>query len=311
MNSILLVGTVSNVEKKLKSDFYRVYKAISGFDKIDVFLVESDSTDSTLEVLAQMKLDVLNFNYVSLGTLKESIPDRIERIRFCRNNYVDYIRINFPLGKWDRIAVADLDGMNTTIKRSYVNNLFTQSVSWDACFANQKHGYYDLFALRHSEWMPNNCFFDLAESRKNISTSKLRTYQLNERIRRFLRYDLTRRDSIYNRMKVLPKDSNWIKVDSAFGGFAIYKTNWFLKYDYSKYAHEIFTNSEHVDFNLKCVSSGANFYIVPSLMNSGWNEYNINRFFIIRQVRRFFWNHLRLRRLFIKVFAAFFTRKHH
>jgi hypothetical protein len=308
MNSILLVGTVSNVEKKFKSDFYRVYKAISGFNKIDIFLVESDSKDSTLEVLEQIKLEVLNFNYISLGKLKESIPDRVERIRFCRNNYVEYIRANFPSEKWDYVAVADLDGMNAKIKQSHVDKLFSPSVSWDGCFANQKHGYYDLFALRHSVWMPRNCFLDLAESRKNILTSKLRTYQLHERVRRFLRYDLTRRESIYNRMKVLPRYSNWIKVDSAFGGFAIYKTYWFLKNDYSIYTHEIFTNSEHVDFNLKCVSSGANFYIVPSLMNSGWNEYNINRFFIIRQVRQFFWNHLRLRRLLFKVLVAFFRR---
>ena len=308
MNSILLVGTVSNVEKKFRSDFYRVLKAISKFNKIDIYLVESDSTDSTEEVLQQIKLEVLNFNYVSLGRLKESIPDRVERIRFCRNNYVDYIKANFPLEKWDYVAVADLDGMNQTIKQSDVDKLFSQSVLWDGCFANQKHGYYDLFALRHSEWMPSNCFLDLAVSRESISTSKLRSYQLYERVQRFLLYDLTRKNAIYNRMKVLPRDSNWIKVDSAFGGFAIYKTHWFLKNDYSKYAHEIFINSEHVDFNLKCVSSGANFYIVPSLMNSGWNEYNINRFFIVRQVRQFFWNHLRLRRLLLKVLASFFTK---
>jgi hypothetical protein len=308
MNSILLVGTVSNVEKKFRSDFYRVLKAIGKFNKIDIFLVESDSSDSTVNVLEQLKLEILNFKYISLGELKKSIPDRIERIRFCRNNYVDYIRANFPSKKWDYIAVADLDGMNTTIEQSHIDKLFTQSISWDGCFANQKHGYYDLFALRHSEWMPSNCFLDLAESRKNITTSKLRKYQLYARVRRFLLYDLTRRDSIYNRMRILPKDSNWIKVDSAFGGFAIYKTHWFLKNDYSQYSQEIFINSEHVDFNLKCVSSGANFYIVPSLMNSGWNEYNINRFFIIRQVRQFFWNHSQLRQVLSKISASLFRK---
>lgn len=308
MNSILLVGTVSNVEKKFGSDFCRVLKAISRFNKIDIFIVESDSTDSTLDVLEQLKLEIVNFKYISLGELKKSIPDRIERIRFCRNNYVDYIRDNFPSEKWDYVAVADLDGMNAAIKQSDINKLFLKSVLWDGCFANQKHGYYDLFALRHSDWMPSNCFLDLAELRRNISTSKLRIYQLHAKVQRFLLYDRTRRDSIYSRMKVLPRDSNWIKVDSAFGGFAIYKTHWFLKNDYSKYTQERFINSEHVDFNLKCVSSGANFFIVPSLMNSGWNEYNINRFFIIRQMRQFFWNHLQLRRVLYKVFASLFRR---
>ena len=308
MNSILLVGTVSNVEKKFKSDFYRVYKAISGFNKIDVFLVESDSTDSTLAMLEQMKLEVVNFNYISLGKLKRSIPDRIERIRFCRNNYVNYIRNNFPSEKWDHVAVADLDGMNAAIKKSYVDKLFTQSVLWDGCFANQKHGYYDLFALRHSEWMPNNCFLDLAESRKNIATNQLKIYQFYSRVQRLLHYDFTRRYTIYNRMKVLPREGNWIRVESAFGGFAIYKASWFLKYDYTKELEKKVLDSEHVDFNTRCARDGADLFIVPSLINSTWNEYNINRFFLVRQLRQFFWNHLGIWKIIYKPLNALFRR---
>jgi len=308
MNSILLVGTVSNVEKKFESDFHNVYRAISCFDNIDIFLVESDSNDSTVEILENLKLNMNNFDYVSLGNVKEKYSDRVERIRFCRNRYVEYIKNKIIEKEWDYIAVADLDGMNKTIDISQIRDVLTNTNPWDGVFANQKHGYYDLFALRHPEWMPNNCFSDLTESRKKISSTKLLKYQIFKRFKRVLDYDSTRRSSIYKKMRVIPKESNWIKVDSAFGGFAIYKSYWFHKYDYSTSAMEQFTNSEHVDFNLKCSKDGANLFIVPKLMNSSWNEYNINRYFIIRQVRQFLGNHFRLREIILKSRIIFFRK---
>ena len=308
MSSILLVGTVSNVEKKFVSDFHNVYRAISCFNDIDVFLVESDSSDSTIKMLENFKLNMNNFDYVSLGNVKEKYPDRIERIRFCRNRYVDYIRSKIREKEWDYIAVADLDGMNRTIDISQITDVLTNASPWDGVFANQKHGYYDLFALRHPEWMPNNCFSDLTESRKKISSTKLLKYQIVKRFKRLLDYDLTRKNSIYEKMKVIPKESTWIRVDSAFCGFAIYKSYWFRKYDYSTNAKDQFTNSEHVDFNLKCSKDGANLFIVPKLMNSSWNEYNVNRYFVIRQVRQFLGNHLRLREIILKA-CIIFLRK--
>ena len=156
--------------------------------------------------------------------------------------------------------------------------------------------------------MPNNCFSDLTESRKKISSTKLLKYQIVKRFKRLLDYDLTRKNSIYEKMKVIPKESTWIRVDSAFGGFAIYKSYWFRKYDYSTNAKDQFTNSEHVDFNLKCSKDGANLFIVPKLMNSSWNEYNVNRYFVIRQVRQFLGNHLRLKEIILKS-CIIFIRK--
>ena len=52
---ILLVGTVSNVAKTIEKEFNVVLKALSIFDRIEIFLVESDSVDSTNYVLEKMK----------------------------------------------------------------------------------------------------------------------------------------------------------------------------------------------------------------------------------------------------------------
>jgi hypothetical protein len=103
-------------------------------------------------------------------------------------------------------------------------------------------------------------------------------------------------------MRVIPKKTDWINVDSAFGGLGIYKSKWFLKYDYSKILNDVTQYSEHIDFHLKCREEGANFYIVPIMINSNWNEYNINRFFIIRQLRQYIANHKSVR---VFIFALF------
>lgn len=175
-DSVLIVGTISNVSRVLAKDFERVFKSLSRFASISTYLVESDSTDNTKLVLSEMKKTYPNFEYVELGDLRNNIPDRIERIRFCRNEYVRYIRSNYTINNWDFVVVVDLDGMNTAITTKSLNTCFTSTMNWDGCFANQKHGYYDLYALRHPEWMPNNCFDDLAKEKirlpKNFLTLK-------------------------------------------------------------------------------------------------------------------------------------------
>ena len=51
LSNILLVGTVSNVAKTIEKELETVIKALGCFDKIEIFLVESDSSDNrTIQV---------------------------------------------------------------------------------------------------------------------------------------------------------------------------------------------------------------------------------------------------------------------
>jgi len=86
-------------------------------------------------------------------------------------------------------------------------------------------------------------------------------------------------------MRVIPRNSNWIKVVSAFGGFGIYRFEVFSEHNYDKYDPELSEISEHVDFHMKLNSDGKKLYINPNLINSNWNTYNVNRYFVIRQLR--------------------------
>ena len=285
VSKVILVGTISNADKQLEQDFARVYKSLHFFEEVDVFLVESDSSDATIDVLNRIGKKIPNFNYVSLGNLKSVIPNRIERIRKCRNMYVEYIRNRIDLKKWDYVVVADLDGMNSALKSDSILRVFSSQTSWDACFPNQKFGYYDLYALREESWMPRDCFQELNSRKSEIPKRELGHFHLLNKLRNILDYDRARKLVLYNKMHVISKRAKWIEVNSAFGGLAIYKSKWFIDFDYSKFSESNVLVSEHVDFNLKCTNAKAKFYIVPKFIISNWNEYNINKIFMVRQLR--------------------------
>jgi orotidine-5'-phosphate decarboxylase len=71
---ILLVGTVSNVAKTIEKELKVVLKALSVFNSIEVFLVESDSTDETVKILEKIALINSNVKFIALGKLKEKYP---------------------------------------------------------------------------------------------------------------------------------------------------------------------------------------------------------------------------------------------
>jgi len=279
---ILLVGTVSNVAKTIEKELRIVLNALSLFESVEVFLVESDSMDQTSETLERIHLNDNNIKYISLGELRESIPNRIDRLRYCRNQYVKFIRDNYQNKVWDFVAVADLDGMNSKLTVKSIKTCFINSPHWDGVMANQKHGYYDLLALRAEGWMENDCFELLNELKHNeIPFSKKRSRFLNF-FSEFNYYDNLRYRAIYSKMFKIDPASAWIRVKSAFGGFAIYKTELFISYTYDHVQINGKSTIDHVDFNLKCSNNKAIFYVNPSLINSNWNIYNLNKLKFIR-----------------------------
>ena len=54
-SSILVVGTIKNGERTLQSEIKKCLKALSNFDRVNFYLVESDSSDKTLQILNELK----------------------------------------------------------------------------------------------------------------------------------------------------------------------------------------------------------------------------------------------------------------
>jgi|688.fasta_scaffold112891_3 hypothetical protein len=281
---ILLVGTISNVAKTIEKELKVILKALSVFDSVQVFLVESDSIDETVKVLEKIALNNRNFEFVALEKLKIKYPNRIARIAYCRNIYVKFIRDNYATSNWDYVAVADLDGMNFKLRKKGIRSCFNTNIDWDGVMANQRFGYYDIYALRAPGWVEEDCFISINRDKKLSKPPNISKITLMNFLVQFKYFDKFRRNYIYDKMKVLTKTNLFLKVDSAFGGLAIYKPKVFLN---SLYSTDRGNQSEHVYFHTTANNANHFFYINPKLINNWFNSYNLNKFYFIRFIREF------------------------
>jgi len=286
-SSLLVTGTIRNGETTLLREFAKTSKATSFFNDVSYFLVESDSNDRTLEILKSIKAKNSNFSYVSLGNLSERVPEQYNRIRYCRNIYVEYIRSLNESIRPSFVLVLDLDGMNSALSSKSLNSCFLRN-DWDAVLSNQTFGYYDILALRHNKWQENDWRDNHDHFKSNLCRVEFSKFKITNKFRIFLQLDLAEYMAIYSKMVRIPRRSPWIRVESGFGGAALYKSEVFLKYDYTK---EFETReTDHVTLHRKLVRSGGKIFINPKFINSHFNTYNLNRYYLIRILRKFFWS---------------------
>jgi hypothetical protein len=257
-SKVLIVGLARNCEYAIEREINKINSAFSEALTINWLVIESDSDDKTLKKLEKLSA-AENFDFITLGMLQNQFPKRTERIAKCRNRYLEEFRTNKKYNKIDYFVVADLDGVNSELTESAVKSCWKLTEDWDACFANQSAPYYDIWALRHNLWSPNDCFEQAAFFKK---------YKVDGFYNRYT--------SILSKMIFIPKDAASIKVESAFGGLAIYKKKWILKGEYVGITENGDELCEHVYFHQNNMKN-ANLYIVPSLINSGWNEHSIHR----------------------------------
>lgn len=283
---VVIVGLVRNCEFSILKEYSRIISACSSLEVVESFFVESDSSDNSLLILQEMRKEFQNFYYVSLGNLVSKIPHRIERIRFCRNEYVKYIREVSKLKSFDYVLVADMDGINSALTKHAINSCFLAK-DWDGLFSNQLFGVSDLLALRAKNWLEEDYLIELERSRIDLRKAT-QSQNFIGKIRQFIRYDRTRKEIIYKRMRYVGISRKLIPVNSAFGGIGLYKTWCFLQADYQEFkpSHEC----EHVTFHRKLKSLGAEMYINPRFINSIFNTYNMNKIFLVRNIRMWRWN---------------------
>lgn len=287
--SIIVVSTVRNVETNIIKEINNCKNALSSFKTIYFYLVESDSADGTLQKLSQLKQNIQNFSYISLGKLDLNFPDRLERIRYCRNIYINYVR-SFSSEKIPRyVMVVDLDGMNNALNAKSIESCFVRK-DWDVVLSNQTFGYYDILALRHQAWQTGDWTEEYNDRKNKLEIQRSENWLA--RVKYFLALDKLKSKVLYSKMIKIKKNSPWIEVQSGFGGAAIYKTNVLQKYDYSK--EFISIETDHVSLHRKLIRDGGKIFINPSFINSHFNTYNINRFFVIRILRTLVWNHKKL-----------------
>ena len=255
--SILIAGIARDCAKTIRADVERLASAFGVAREIRWLIVESDSSDDTPAILAAMQDTIPNFRAISLGRLRGDIPVRTERIAHCRNRYLEELQ-GERYSDVDYVVVSDLDGMNRLLTRRGVLSSFARS-DWDVCCANQRGPYYDILALRHPTWSPGDCLEQLRE---------LKAQGVGE--------EAALRIAIYSKMVRIPTNREWIEVDSAFGGLAIYRKIILAGASYRGSDDAGASVCEHVALHASIRQRHGRIFINPAMINSGYNRHSFD-----------------------------------
>lgn len=250
---MLVVGTVRNCSKTLRKVLRTLQRELLAVGRDpEFFLVESDSDDSTVDQLKELSSTQANFRFVSLGNLKVSLPERIPRIAFCRNVYLEELeRLNHAEDKFNHLVVADFDEVNSKIQ-------FPQNSNWlfsdqSVFCANQFGRYYDIFALRASGWVEEDYRLTI---QKHLSDGARPLHAYLQAVAQ-------------KQVHIQPGNKPF-EVQSAFGGLAIYPTKVLAGLRYAPQTlEELLHECEHVSLSKSIWSKGTKVMIAPSLRNKG------------------------------------------
>jgi hypothetical protein len=257
-SSILIVGVVKNISATLEIDINRLDYVFKQFSKINYFLVESNSTDNSGISLKAMKESRANFDFTELRETGNFAESRTEALAIARNSYLEYLN-NLPNPhKPDFVAVVDFNNLNKELSRESVDSCWEKS-DWDVCTANQAGHYYDIWALRHEFWSPNDCWNQF-QFLLSLGVRKDKAYAL----------------SINGRMLKISSNLEWIEVDSAFGGIAIYKAETLRDARYVGSTESGGMICEHVTLHSMLRENGFKIFINPRFINFTYTDHSRN-----------------------------------
>lgn len=253
---IIICVTVKNESKYLKQFFKIIDQLIFKFKDYFIIFIESNSTDKTPEMINNY-LKFKKGKSINLNINKNI--NRIKSLEICRNEYLKYINENNILKNFDYMFIMDADGVNSKINYKKIYNSLNTKIDWSAIFANQKFFYYDIYALRIPNLINKNFIKKIID---DYNSKKFKNLKENFKENLFKFFFITKN-----------KNERYIKVSSAFGGLAIYKTNRIIEF---KYNSDEGLNCEHVKFNENINEKYGGLFIDKQLINSyGINKHTI------------------------------------
>lgn len=265
---ILIAGLARNSAGTITHSVAQLRDALKPFKSLQWLVIESDSGDDTLGALENLQALVPGFRFISHGRLRDKLRLRTERIAYCRNSYLDEMEKNPAYAHIDYLVVADLDGANDLISRDAVRSCWARD-DWDVCTANQRGAYYDIWALRHDLWCPNDCW----EQQKFLEENGVEPEQ-------------ARYVAVYSKMIAIPENAEWIEVKSAFGGFALYRRKALAGASYTGLDDTGREICEHVTLHRDLVRKGCRLFINPRLINASAINHTDQRNFLPSVKRR-------------------------
>ncbi|MBY4897050.1 hypothetical protein [Cupriavidus sp. AU9028] len=253
---VVVVGPVRNCGRTIVAEIGRLREVFASvFASVSFLLVESDSTDDSLDKLRQLELQIPGFAFLSMGTLRERYPIRCDRIAACRNLYIERIANDPRYAHIDYVLGADLDGVNEKLDADAIRSCWRTDVDWSVMTANQRLGYYDIWALRHPAWSPVDC------------------WQAYQRIVDVTGPNQALEMCVTSKQVRIPPDAPPIEVESAFAGFAVYRRDAFVLGRYvgvDEHGKEV---NEHIAFYAALRQHGHRVYINPAMINADYTEH--------------------------------------
>lgn len=214
-----------------------------------VFL-ENNSVDRTSRCLHQFDQVHRRGTVRSLGNLDTEIPLRTQRLARLRNLCLETIFADRRLSAFDFLVVMDLDGVNEQIDAGRLLHLMDRRIPrWTAFFANQRNRYYDIWALRHRTWCPEDCWKQVRLRPASMSFDDAESLYVSKR-----------------QIRLDPR-SGFVPVESAFGGLGLYRLQLLRECRYVGIDGDGHQICEHVAFHADCLKQGGRLYIDTALLN--------------------------------------------
>jgi hypothetical protein len=157
------------------------------------------------------------------------------------------------------LVVCDLNNLNNKLNIEAVRSC-NDIVGWGALTANQNGPYYDIWALRHKYWNETDCWERYTQLARFYSNKNLALW-----------------GSVYSKMIKISRKTSPLKVDSAFGGLAIYHTKFLKNCKYKGQNALGEQMCEHVPFNNIFTKNGGSIYINPGLINLKYTDHSLRK----------------------------------
>ena len=183
----------------LRANFEKILKDVKGYN---IVFFENDSRDGTLEYLLEwQKEDDERVKVLTQSGLDHRFPSRTVRLAYCRNQILKVVR-GLP-NEYTLVIDADnvASGPEFSVEGFWSN--FQLEEPWDVVCANSIGRYYDIWALRTDE-CPGDCWRLAGRYGGQIGPNNAHAKYVGDH------------------QKEITKVT---RVDSAFGGAAVYKTS--------------------------------------------------------------------------------------
>jgi hypothetical protein len=200
---VALVGAARDVGRYTEAIIRNLLTIRISCPDSDFFILESDSSDKTVEKLKAWAGGFQGLTILCLGNLRTRYPSRTQRLAHVRNLGYSLVR-NKP---YDYVIWMDLDDATAAaLSSNLLDVVLTGPPGWAQLTATKSVEYYDIWALRHPEFCPFDCIAEIKKAGWG-----------NEWAHQKFSREPSRRV-----LEALKKE-RFVAVDSAFGGLAILK----------------------------------------------------------------------------------------